>query len=129
MTFERTELLRKFYSILTALEKKCGGERVLAKCSGHLNWPHRGVYFFREPKEIRTDTGSGPRIVRVGTHALKTGSNTKLWTRLLQHKGSNSGRGNHRGSIFRSIVGASLIKKRKYDFPTWGVGNSYFLFF
>ena len=46
-----------------------------------------GVYFFHEPGEERLDTGVGPRIVRVGTHALKIGSSTKLWTRLSQHKG------------------------------------------
>ena len=124
MINERAEHLVKFYFILTTLEKKCGGARVLAECSGRLNWPHRGVYFFREPGEIRTDTGAGPRIVRVGTHALKAGSNARLWTRLSQHKGLSSGGGNHRGSIFRLIVGASLIAKRKHDFPTWGVGNT-----
>lgn len=124
MTNGRIEHLRKFYSTLTMLEKKCGGARVLAECFGRLNWPHRGIYFFREPGEIRTDTGTGPRIVRVGTHALKAGSKTRLWTRLSQHKGLNSGGGHHRGSIFRLIVGVSLAAKRKYDVPTWGAGNT-----
>jgi hypothetical protein len=63
--------------------------------------------------------------VRVGTHALKTGSGTKLWTRLAQHKGqANTGGGNHRGSIFRLIVGAALIRRDGLAFPKWGEGNN-----
>lgn len=53
------------------------------------------------------------------------GSGTKLWTRPSQHKGpARSGGGNHRGSIFRLIVGNALIKKHGYRYPTWGQGNS-----
>ncbi|HUN49461.1 MAG TPA: hypothetical protein VMU42_00005, partial [Candidatus Sulfotelmatobacter sp.] len=75
--------------------------------------------------ESRNQTGSGPRVVRVGTHALKDGSGTKLWTRLSQHKGqASNGGGNHRGSIFRLIVGAALIRRDKIVFPTWGSGAS-----
>lgn len=69
---------------------------------------------------MRTDSGSGPRIVRVGTHALKHGSGTRLWTRLSQHKGQlRSGGGNHRGSVFRRHVGRALIERDGLDFPTW----------
>jgi len=115
----------RFYSILDELDRAIGGERALAGCSGRMNWPKRGVYFFREPGENRTDTGNGPRIVRVGTHALKAGSGTTLWTRLSQHKGPPStGAGNHRGSIFRLIVGTALIARHGYDYPTWGRGNT-----
>jgi hypothetical protein len=90
-----------------------------------MDWPKRGVYFFHEQGEYRSDTGDGPRVVRVGTHALKAGSRTKLWTRLSQHKGQlKTGGGNHRGSIFRLIVGAALINRERLDFPTWGVGNT-----
>jgi len=124
MTHSRVEHLQRFYSILDDLEDKIGGARRLAECSGRLRWPKRGVYFFREDGEDRTDSGSGPRIVRIGTHALKIGSGTKLWTRLAQHRGqASSGHGNHRGSIFRLIVGAALIESHAYDFPTWGAGN------
>ena len=78
-----------------------------------------------EKGEVRTETGDGPRIVRVGTHALKAGSKTKLWTRLKQHKGiTRSGGGNHRGSIFRKIVGAALIQKEALECPTWGKGGT-----
>jgi hypothetical protein len=101
MTEGRISDLRLFYSLLSSLQEHVGGPRRLAECSGQMLWPKRGVYFFMENGENRSDTGSGPRIVRVGTHALKPGSGTKLWTRLSQHRGQTStGGGNHRGSIF-----------------------------
>jgi len=100
---KRHDDLVRFYSIIDRLEQSIGGQRRLADCSGRMTWPRRGVYFFRESGESRSDTGNGPRTVRVRTHALKTGSGTKLWTRLSQHKGQlSTGGGNHRGSIFRS---------------------------
>ena len=115
----------RFYALLDKLERNIGGARRLADCSGRMHWPQRDVYFFRESGEDRSDTGSDPRIVRVGTHALKDGSGTKLWTRLAQHKGQPStGGGNHRGSIFQLIVGAALIARDGYAFPTWGDGNT-----
>ena len=78
-----------------------------------------------EGGEHRSDSGEGPRIVRVGTHALKTGSSTILWKRLSQHKGQKkSGGGNHRGSIFRLIVGTALDCGEKPSYPTWGRGNT-----
>ena len=90
-----------------------------------MDWPKRGVYFFHEQGENRSGTGDGPRVVRVGTHALKAGSGTKLWTRLSQHKGQRkTGGGNHRGSIFRLILGAALINRERLNFPTWGDGNT-----
>ena len=97
----------------------------MSGCSGYMKWPARGIYFFMETGEDHAVTGNGPRIVRVGTHALKAGSKTKLWTRLKQHKGTvRSGGGNHRGSIFRLIVGAALIKKDGLNYPTWGKGDT-----
>jgi hypothetical protein len=42
-----------------------------------------------------------------------------------QHKGQlRSGGGNHRGSIFRLIVGAALIGHDGLQCPTWGDGNT-----
>jgi hypothetical protein len=121
MPNERHADLIRFYSILDQLEKNIGGARRLADCSGRLRWPKRGVYFFREVGENRADTGHGPRIVRVGTHALRAGARTKIWTRLSQHKGPlGSGGGNHRGTIFRLLVGAALIGKDHRLLPTWG---------
>ncbi len=70
---ERAAHLVRFYSILNRLERHLGGAPKLAGCSGRMTWPSRGVYFFREGGENRKDTGDGPRIVPVGTHALKAG--------------------------------------------------------
>jgi hypothetical protein len=69
-------------------------------------------------------SGTGPRIVRAGTHALTKGSGTKLWSRLKQHRGQKAGGGNHRGSIFRLIVGTAIMTRKGYDFPSWGHGNN-----
>ena len=120
-TIRRFSHLKRFYDILGVLEHKIGGPRRLVTCSGRMDWPSRGVYFFRETGEERSDSGSGPRIVRVGTHALKPDAGTRLWGRLSQHKGQvRSGGGNHRGSIFRKHVGAALIEKSGYAVTTWG---------
>ena len=65
------------------------------------------------------------RVVRIGTHALKIGSSTTLWKRLSQHKGQEkSGRGNHRGSIFRLIVGTALNTNDATRCSTWGQGQT-----
>ncbi len=125
MSNDRQKHIECFYELLNELEQQLGGARMLSECDGRMGWPQRGVYFFREPGELRSDTGSGPRIVRVGTHALKTGSGTKLWTRLSQHRGqARSGGGNHRGSIFRRIVGVTLIERAGHNYPTWDNGSS-----
>jgi hypothetical protein len=90
-----------------------------------MSWQRRGVYFFMEAGEGRRESGAGTRIVRVGTHALKENGSTLLWTRLAQHRGGlATGSGNHRGSIFRVIVGSALIAQRGYDYPSWGNGNN-----
>jgi len=61
----------------------------------------------------------------VGTHALKEGSRTTLWKRLKNHKGTKSGRGNHRGSIFRLLIGAALMKRdRRLYVENWGHRSS-----
>ena len=97
MSDRRLQDLIRFYSILNPLEKTIGGARALADCRGRMKWPARGVYFFREAGENRSDTGEGPRVVRVGTHALKAGGSTTLWGRLSTHRGQlRSGGGNHR---------------------------------
>jgi hypothetical protein len=103
---DRLKHLSRFYSILDRLETSIGGARTLANCRGRMEWPARGIYFFREAGENRSESGDGPRIVRVGTHALKEGGSTKLWGRLSAHRGQlRNGGGNHRGSIFRSSWG------------------------
>ncbi|MCY3878853.1 MAG: hypothetical protein OXF74_06705 [Rhodobacteraceae bacterium] len=116
----RLDNVKRFYSLLASLEERLGGVARLAECNGRLPWPKRGVYFFMEPTEFRTDSGMGPRVVRVGTHALKQGSRATLWKRLSQHKGRlRSGGGNHRASVFRRLVGTALIESGGFDCPTW----------
>ena len=125
MQRDRLRDLRRFYSVLDLLGQTLDGPRILSACSGRMNWPFRGVYFFHEPEENRAESGAGLRVVRVGTHALKGGSKSTLWQRLSQHKGeSKSGGGNHRGSIFRLLVGTALIAKNNLICPTWGQGSS-----
>lgn len=91
------------------LAARTGGPRRLAECSGRMIWPERGVYFFFEPGEMH---GARPRVVRIGTHALTATSRTTLWKRLSQHRGTASPvGGNHRGSIFRLLVGEALMRR------------------
>ena len=117
---------RRFYDLLARLEARIGGKRKLADCNGSMNWPNRGVYFFCEDGEVRSSPGKGLRIVRVGTHGLKAGSRSTLWKRLRQHRGAASScNGNHRGSIFRGLVGKALAQQPGIDLPSsWGVGSS-----
>ncbi|MCY4356212.1 MAG: hypothetical protein OXD01_01675 [Gammaproteobacteria bacterium] len=120
----RLDDLMKFYAILGNLQQRLGCKRIMQDCSSQQNWPQRGVYFFFEPGENRTRAGTGLRVVRVGTHALKEGSKATLWKRLSQHRGvQRTGGGNHRGSIFRLLVGQALISRDKLDKPTWGIGG------
>ena len=124
MSINRRASLARFHELLTRLKRNVGGKRRLADCHGRMGWPERGVYFFFEPGEVRADSGDGPRVVRVGTHALKAGSRATLWGRLSQHRGSGCGGGNHRGSIFRLLVGTALIERDGLQqFPAWGVGS------
>jgi hypothetical protein len=120
---DRLDALRKLYDSLEHLKSRCGGMLTLSSCHGRLKWPERGIYFFFEPGEVRRESGDGPRVVRVGTHALTTTSKTSLWRRLSQHAGrKKSGGGNHRGSIFRLLVGEAMMRRDGLQEPaSWGV--------
>ncbi len=126
MSDERLADLQRFYALLAELERHNGGKRLLPECHGRMDWPQRGVYFFFESGETRCQTGSGLRIVRVGTHAVSVGSNSTLWGRLSSHRGSVSTQGgNHRGSIFRLLIGEALaLKSPSLACATWGRGAS-----
>lgn len=121
----RLDDLTRFYSLLNRLESKIGGMRKLSNCNGRMGWPNKGIYFFFEEGLLRSDSGSGPRVVRVGTHGLTVANKSTLWGRLRQHKGAaNNAGGNHRGSIFRLIVGSSLkIQSGSSEPRTWGIGS------
>ena len=50
---------------------------------------------------------------------------TTLWNRLAQHRGTTSLGGNHRGSVFRKLVGQALAaRKPSLEVATWGRGQS-----
>jgi hypothetical protein len=117
------QTLSEFYGLIGDLTRRTGGPRILRDCAGSTGWPERGVYFFFEPGETRPD--GSPRVVRVGTQGLTTGSSSTLWKRLHQHKGQRSGGGNHRGSVFRLHVGAALIARGDVEgVSTWGQRSS-----
>lgn len=60
----------------------------------------------------------------MGTHALKAGSNSTVKGRLKQHHGNKRNMvGNHRGSVFRSILGTCFFNDFKGG-DTWGVGQT-----
>ena len=122
----KTNDLIRFYTALDHLESGVGGKRRLSCCDGKMDWPERGVYFFFEPNESRSGSGNGPRVVRVGTHALTSSSGATLWNRLSQHRGvARTGGGNHRGSIFRKLIGHALIvRDPECAIGTWGKGDS-----
>jgi hypothetical protein len=115
---------RRFYESLAALADRQGGARLLGDANGRMDWPRRGVYFFFEPGEERSGSGPGPRIVRVGTHALRAESQSSLWGRLSQHRGTATG-GNHRGSVFRLLLGLAIqARNPSLAIETWAKGSS-----
>ncbi len=88
VTDPRQSHINHFYELLEMLENHAGPVRQLSSTNGRMEWPKRGVYFFFENTEHRASTPYGRRVVRVGTHALKTGSNTTIWNRLSLHRGN-----------------------------------------
>jgi len=123
----RIDDLHHLYAILDKLDNNLGGKQVLANCDGKMSWPKQGLYFFFEEGELR-ESGDNLRVVRVGTHAVSTGSKTTLWTRLRAHRGSMGGKymggGNHRGSIFRLHIGTALINQQNVKLDSWSKGSS-----
>jgi len=123
----RQDDIARFYDLLGNLERLVSGKEKLKNCTGYMDWPNRGVYFFLEPGETRDSTDQ-MRVTRAGTHAVSEGSSTSLWDRLKQHYGTASGSsdhphgGNHRGSVYRKRVGEAIIEKYGLhgDYPDWG---------
>jgi hypothetical protein len=114
----------RFYLLLQRLADAPGQGRTLREVIALFQLPKRGVYFFFENGEYRTGQPLVKRVVRVGTHAVSTGSKSTLRQRLKQHIGTRSGGGNHRGSIFRLHIGAALLARNGSSLPTWGLGSS-----
>jgi len=114
----RTEDIDRFYSLLTELEEQVCGKQKLRECTGYMDWPDRGIYFFFASDEFR--------VTRVGTHAVSSGSSTSMWDRLRTHRGAKRGTyeggGNHRGSVFRKRIGEAIIERGglQEEYPEWG---------
>ena len=108
--------LMRFYRLMDELQALNGGLHRLATAGANHRWPSRGVVWFYEKGENRGDTGTGGRIVRVSTHALKPELNSSLWERMSQ-----DATGSHRMSIFRTLVGLSLRDMTGNTEPqSWG---------
>ena len=117
----RRAALVRFYDLLDAISRKKSFRLGEMKPS---DAPRDGVYFFFEPGEYRSGTGLGDRIVRVGSHALTATSKATLLGRLRQHRGTNASGGNHRGSIFRLLIGDAMQRRDGVATGSWGVGNT-----
>ena len=121
--------LDRLYDLLDRLEANVGGKQRLKDCTGYMDWPERGVYFFFADGETRESTDQ-LQLVRIGTHAVSSGSGTSLWNRLRTHRGAKSGTyeggGNHRGSVFRKRVGEAMLERDglHHEYPHWGDGSS-----
>jgi len=110
--------LVRFYRLMGELEQLNEGQRRLASADPGAPWPQRGVAWFYEKSETRSNSGAGPRIVRVTTHALKPELNSTLWERLAADKS-----GPHRQSPFRTLVGLGLRDLMGNAEPlSWGRG-------
>ena len=124
MTGERATHIDRFYDQIAAVEAKQGGKTKLANLNNRSQLPHRGVYFFFEPGEHRAEQPASQRVTRIGTHGLVAGSKSTLTGRLKTHRGSLSGGGSHRSSIFRLLVGQAILAKAKQESHSWGVKGS-----
>ena len=106
--------IKELYRLLDVL-MRTHSRQLLSECSAD-DVPSLGVYFFYECGEYQSDTDDTDtprlRIVRVGTHALKTGSKATLWNRLCAHKS-----GNKNSSVFRKLVGFALEEKEESKRP------------
>ncbi|MEJ0046295.1 MAG: hypothetical protein WDN04_09345 [Rhodospirillales bacterium] len=114
----RGAALVRFYRLLDELQELNGGLQRLANAGPEGPWPRRGVVWFFEKGETRRESGDGPRVVRVGTHALKAALKSTLWDRLAADAS-----GAHRGSQFRTFVGLALRDVMGRTEPqSWGRG-------
>jgi hypothetical protein len=117
MASNRQQNINIFYDLLDEVIKKFP-KRNLDTIS-KSNLPEKGVYFFFEQNETRQDSNFD-RVVRIGTHAAIANSNATLYDRLYNHKGSKDLTGNHRGSVFRKLIGYSLLYNDRLKYPYWG---------
>ncbi len=113
---DRQYHIDRFYGLMKDLEY-IFPKRRLKYSHGRMKWPDQGVYFFFEETEVRQNNTS--RVVRLGTHAISSGSKATLWKRLRTHRGTQKGTGNHRSSVFRELIGRALIIYNELNYPFW----------
>jgi len=70
--------IKQLYQNLIYLANETCGIRRLKDCSGKMYWPKKGVYFIMDYSECSIVSGSMPKVVRVGTHAVSKGSKSSL---------------------------------------------------
>ena len=92
------------------LERHTGGRRSLGEIQ-RADCPRKGVYFFFEKGEIRSGSGTGDRIVRVGSHAFHDGQCATLWSRIKKHQGAQRPEKRQRSSVFRNRVGNAVCRQ------------------
>jgi hypothetical protein len=119
---DRLSYIRRFYDVMTVLQERLGGMKSFESDGVPIEKKAKGVYFFFDTHQPRSDSGDGPRVVRIGTHGVSAGAKSTIRQRLRQHMGSTrSGGGGHRGSVFRHLVGLSLIERGAADPSIWSM--------
>jgi hypothetical protein len=116
--------IRDAERLYRAIYRKKPSQNFLLRDLGEISLPKQGVYIFLDDSE-RSLVGHGPRIVRIGTHAVSEGSKASLRNRLRNHFGKEDGLGSHRGSVFRLHVGRAMLEAAggHGSLPTWGAGQ------
>lgn len=118
---------RRFYALMDALCRRCGGMQLRRNARDQMSRFERGVCFFFDPSERRTDSGEGPRVVHICTQAPTNPSGSALGTGFRQHRGtfesSRADAGNGPHFAFGQHVGAAMAA-RKTQVPraiaSWG---------
>jgi hypothetical protein len=115
----RLQQVNHFYEILEEVKMKFPARKLDELLEIKNNIPTQGVYFFFEKGEFRTGSTT-ERVVRIGTHAAQAKSRATIKNRLAQHKGPEHLIGRHRSSVFRELIGYSLMTKRNLNMTHWG---------
>jgi len=116
----RQEDVMHFYNLISEVEKKFPKRKLGDLLNSSLKMPLQGVYFFFENGELR-DCSKEQRVVRIGTHAAQAKSKASIKQKLSHHKGPESLYGNHRASVFRELIGYSVINKQNLTIKSWGI--------
>lgn len=116
----RLKDIKSLYQILAKLEKKIGGKIPFEASIDEEGLPTKGIYFIFEQGEMRSTSGKGMRIVKVGTHATMPFSKSWLYQRIRAHRGNDDDlNGHHRRSMLRKNIGRAIMKRDRLSCPTW----------